>query len=76
MLAKRHVGLEARDRRNVLGVAWAAALADDPSLGRRALLCSRWERFAQDLGEDDALAREVVETWMTETLAGVARTLS
>jgi hypothetical protein len=74
-LAKRHVGLEAGDRRNVLGVAWAAALADDPSLGRRALLCSRWERLAQDLGEDDAHARELVEAWITETLAGVARTL-
>jgi hypothetical protein len=74
-LAKRHVGLEAEDRRAVLGVAWAAALAEDPSVGRRALLRARWERFAEDLGEDDPQPRETVERWLTEALAGVARTL-
>ncbi len=74
-LAKRHLGLEAGDRRAVLGVAWAAALAEDPSVGRRAVLCARWERFADDLGEDDPQPRETVERWMTEALAGVARTL-
>jgi tellurite resistance protein len=74
-LAKRHVGLEADDRRAVLGVAWAAALAEDPSVGRRAVLCARWERFAEDLGEDDPQPREIVERWLTEALAGVARTL-
>ena len=74
-LAKRHGGLEADDRRAVLGVTWAAALAEDPSLGRRAVLCARWERFAEDLGEDDPQPREVVERWLTEALAGVARTL-
>ena len=74
-LARRHVGLEADDRRAVLGVAWAAALAEDPSVGRRAVLCARWERFAEDLGEDDPQPREIVERWLTEALAGVARTL-
>jgi tellurite resistance protein len=74
-LAKRHVGLEADDRRSVLGVVWAAALAEDPTLGRRALLRARWERFADDLGEDDAHPRELVEHWLSEALAGVARTL-
>jgi tellurite resistance protein len=74
-LARRHVGLEAEDRRAVLGVAWAAALVEDPTVGRHALLRGRWERFAEDLGEDDPLARELVERWLTEALAGVARTL-
>jgi hypothetical protein len=74
-LARRHVGLEADDRRAVLGVAWAAALAEDPSVGRRAVLGARWERFAEDLGEDDPQPREIVERWLTEALAGVARTL-
>jgi tellurite resistance protein len=74
-LAKRHVGLEADDRRAVLGVVWAAALVEDPTLGRRALLRARWERFAEDLGEDDVQSRELVERWLTEALAGVARTL-
>jgi tellurite resistance protein len=74
-LAKRHVGLEADDRRAVLGVAWAAALAEDPSLGRRAVLQARWERLAEDLGEDDPEPREILERWLTEALSGVARTL-
>jgi hypothetical protein len=74
-LAKRHHGLEAGERMEVLGVAWAAALADDPTAGRHALLRARWERVAEDLGEDDPSARELVEHWMGEALAGVARTL-
>jgi tellurite resistance protein len=74
-LAGRHVGLEADDRRAVLGVAWAASLVEDPSVGRRALLRARWERFAEDVGEDDPVSRELVEHWLTESLAGVARTL-
>ena len=74
-LAKRHVGLESDERTSVLGVAWAAALVDDPTVGRRALLRARWERVAEDLGEDDPAARELVERWMSEALAGVARNL-
>jgi DnaJ-domain-containing protein 1 len=74
-LAKRHMGLESSERLQVLGVAWAAALADDPSVGRRALLRARWERVAADLGEDDPGARELVDRWMGDALAGVARTL-
>jgi hypothetical protein len=74
-LAKRHAGLERDDRLAVLGTAWAAALVDDPSIGRRALLRARWERVAADLGEDDPAAREIVESWIGEALAGVARTL-
>ena len=74
-LAKRHVGLESDERMSVLGVAWAAALVDDPTVGRRAQLRARWERVAEDLGEDDPTARELVERWMSEALAGVARNL-
>ncbi len=74
-LAKRHIGLEADDRRAVLGVSWAAALVENPSVGRHALLRARWERFAEDLGEDDPQPRELVERWLTEALVGVARTL-
>jgi hypothetical protein len=74
-LAKRHAGLHADERMAVLGVCWAAALVDNPSVGRRALLCARWERFSEDLGEDDPAAREMVERWIGEGLAGIARTL-
>jgi len=75
VLAKRHGGLPSDDRRTILGMAWAAALAEDPTVGRRAVLHARWERLAEDLGEDDPQPRELVEHWLTEALAGVARTL-
>jgi hypothetical protein len=74
-LARRHTGLSSDERMAVLAIAWAAALADNPGLGRRALLRARWERLAQDLNEDDPSAREVVERWLDAGLAGVARTL-
>jgi tellurite resistance protein len=74
-LAKRHVGLEADERTAVLAIAWAAALVDDPTVGRKALLRARWERLAADLGEDDPSPREVVERWLSEAVAGVARNL-
>jgi hypothetical protein len=74
-LARRHADLRADERTAVLGIAWAAALADSPSVGRRALLRARWERLSQDLGEDDPAGRELVEHWIDEGLAGIARTL-
>jgi tellurite resistance protein len=72
-LARRHEGLAGGERQVVLAAAWAAALAENPTLGRRALLQSRWERVAADLGEDDARPREVVERWIQQALAGAAR---
>jgi hypothetical protein len=74
-LAKRHTGLSSEERMAVLGIAWAAALADNPGLGRRALLRARWERLSRDLDEDDPSPREVVDRWVDDGLAGVARTL-
>jgi len=74
-LAKRHAGLGADDRQAVLGVVWAAALVEDPTAARRALLRARWERLAEDVGEDDPHPRELVDKWMAEALAGAARTL-
>ncbi len=74
-LAERHLGLESDERRAVLGVAWAAALTEDPSVGRLALLRARWERFAYDMGEDSPSSREGVERWLGEALAAAARTL-
>jgi tellurite resistance protein len=73
VLAKRHRGLEPSSRFAVLGIAWAAALADNPAVVRQAVLRSRWEQVAADLGEDDPLARETVERLMLETLATTAR---
>jgi tellurite resistance protein len=75
VLAKRHTGLTSQERLTVLGVAWAAALIDDPSVGRKALLQARWERLAQDLGDDDPSPRLLVERWVDQALVGMATTL-
>jgi tellurite resistance protein len=72
-LARRHSGLASSDRLAILGVAWAGALLEDPSVSRRALLQARWEKFAADLGEDDPRARELVGGWVDAALASSAR---
>jgi tellurite resistance protein len=72
-LAGRHVDLAANERFSVLGIAWAAALIDDPTVARRAVLQSRWERFARDLGEDDLFPQSLVEQWIVMALATWAR---
>ncbi len=70
-LGRRYATLSSDDRSAVLGIAWAAALAEDPSLGRRALLGARWERFAADIGDESG--RGVVDAFIAEVLAGIAR---
>jgi tellurite resistance protein len=75
VLAKRHSSLDPSERPVVLGLAWAAALVDDPSISRRALMRARWERLAHDLGEDDRSPLAVVEQWLDDALLAVARTL-
>jgi hypothetical protein len=71
-LARRYTQLPTDDRQMVLGIAWAAGLYDDPSLGRRALLRARHDRVAQDLGEDGAKARHSIDQWMNDVLAPAA----
>jgi hypothetical protein len=71
-LAKRYTSLSSDDRQTVLGVAWAAALYEDPSVARRALLRARHDRFAQDLGDDGNKARHGVEDWFSDVLAPAA----
>ncbi|MBX3209382.1 MAG: hypothetical protein KF764_30395 [Labilithrix sp.] len=71
-LARRYTQLSAEDKNMVLGVAWAAALYEDPSVGRRALLRARHDRIAQDLGEEGAKARLAVDEWVNEVLAPAA----
>jgi len=72
-LARRHATLTSAERFAVLGIAWAAALCDNPTIARRALLQARWETFAADLGEDDPQSRLVVERWILDALASAAR---
>ena len=71
-LSKRHGGLTGDERAAALGVAWGAALHDDPSLGRRALLRARLDRFAADLGDEGGRVRPMVEAAIDEALAIVA----
>ncbi|MCA9588325.1 MAG: hypothetical protein KC657_23545 [Myxococcales bacterium] len=71
-LAKRHTDLGSEQRGSVLAIAWAAALYEDPSVARRALLRARHDRVAQDLGEDGLRARAAVEEWMNDVLAPAA----
>jgi hypothetical protein len=71
-LAKRFTLLPSEERATVLGIAWAAALYEDPSVARRALLRARHDRVATDLGEDGNKARHLVEDWLYEVLAPAA----
>ena len=76
MLAKRYVKLSKDERTRVLGMTWAAALHEDPSLSRQALLRARFEHMASDLELDGREARMLVSGWMTEILASTTKGLS
>jgi hypothetical protein len=71
-LAKRYANLSSDDRQAALGIAWAAALYEDPSIARRALLRARHDRVAADYGEDGNKARHGVEDWIYDVLAPAA----
>ncbi len=71
-LARRYVELLPEEKTSVLALAWAAALHDDPSIGRQAVLRARHERFAADLEERGDRPRKLVGAWVDETLAATA----
>lgn len=75
-LARRYTQLSSDDRNMVLGIAWAAALYEDPSVGRRALLRARHDRVAQDLGEDGFKSRHAIDEWVNDVLAPAAFPMS
>jgi hypothetical protein len=72
VLAKRYPQMGADDKNTVLGVTWAAAMYEDPSLARRALLRARHDRVAADLGEDGNKSRHAIENWIADVLAPAA----
>jgi len=76
VLAKRYVKLSRDERTRVLGMTWAAALHEDPSLSRQTLLRARFEHMAADLESDGREARMLVTGWMSELLALTAKGLS
>ncbi len=75
-LTKRYPQLGSEEKFTVLAVAWAAAMNEDPTFSRRALLRGRHERVAVDLGEDGARARRGVDDWIAEALAPAAFPMS
>lgn len=74
-LAKRYTNMPGEDRVMVAAIAWACALGEDPTTSRAALLKSRWERFAADVGEESARARSLVDDWLLHTLGTVAKAM-
>ncbi|HVJ92576.1 MAG TPA: TerB family tellurite resistance protein [Labilithrix sp.] len=75
-LVRRHTHLSAEDKNTVLGIAWAASLYEDPSVGRRALLRARHDRVGQDLGEDGSKVRLAIDAWVSDVLAPAAFPMS
>jgi hypothetical protein len=76
MLAKRYGKLSHDDRTRVLGMTWAAALHEDPSMARQALLRARFEHIAEDVESDGREARLLVSGWMSDVLALTAKELA
>ena len=76
VLAKRYGKLTKDERTRVLGMTWAAALHEDPSLGRQALVRARFEHVADDLESDGREARTLVTGWMSDVLAATAKGLA
>jgi len=76
VLAKRYGKLTPDERTRVLGMTWAAALHEDPSMGRQALLRARFEHVAKDIESDGHEARLVVSGWMSDVLAATAKELT
>lgn len=72
VLAKRYPQMGSDDKHTVLGMTWAAAMYEDPSLARRALLRARHDRVAADLGEDGSKSRHAIENWIADVLAPAA----
>jgi hypothetical protein len=71
-LARRYTGTTPDERMAIMGIAWAAAIYEDPTMARRALLRARHDRLAQDLGDEGTRARAMIDDWVTETLLPVA----
>ncbi len=71
-LSQRHKDLPSEQKVLVLAVAWLCGLYEDPTVGRRALLRARHDRFAADLGEDGAKVRAAIDQWVSDVLAPAA----
>ncbi len=66
VLAKRHAGMSGDDKVAVLGIVWLAALFEDPSQSRKAVLRARYELVCDDMGVDGSKVRSLVEEFVTD----------
>jgi hypothetical protein len=69
VLAQRYKGISGAEKTSVIGIAWAAALLEDPSISRQAVVRARLDRVAQDLGADPQDARRAVDDMILMALA-------
>lgn len=75
VLAQRYKGISGAEKTSVLGIAWAAALLEDPSISRQAVVRARLDRVAQDLAADPQDARRAVDDMILMALAEPSATL-
>jgi hypothetical protein len=71
VLAGRYRGISSEEKISALGMAWAAAQRENPTVSRLALVRARLERFARDLGEDTRRAREAVDGALRDALGAI-----
>ena len=74
-LGKRFTGLSSDERISVLAIGWAAALIENPTVSRIALLRSRWERWAEDIGDDSGRGRTIVDEHLAEVLGSATKNM-
>jgi len=76
ILAQRYKGISGAEKATAIGVAWAAALLEDPSISRQAIVRARLDRIAQDLGADPQDARKAVDDMILMSLAETAAAMA
>jgi hypothetical protein len=76
ILAQRYKGISGAEKASVIGIAWAAALLEDPSISRQAIVRARLDRVAQDLGADPQDSRRAVDDMILISLAETASAMA
>ncbi len=69
VLAQRYKGISSAEKTSVLGIAWAAALLEDPTISRQGIIRARLDRVALDLAADPQDARRAVDDMIAMALA-------
>jgi hypothetical protein len=76
VLAQRYKGISGAEKASAIGIAWAAALLEDPAISRQAVVRARLDRVAQDLGADPQDARKAVDDMILMSLAETAAAMA